>query len=328
MYPNGTGKLNASTELSPEGWPLVDCSVVIFDDRPIGAWAPPIDDPEQRQQNFSGVWSLSLVGRADVSLVSNQGISLGPTHYDAGTNTLTANITIAPGHYPGVSNLLILRFTNTRRNATAPANSGFQHLRVHRPGYGHASKQLFTDDFAAMMRPFDHLRWMGYTGTNAYGWRCGGLNPGGCSVIRWQDRRLPSYAFKDETFCPGCNADISWEEVLLAANELEKDVWINVPVTASAPTVCRTLPTTPPTHGDPHHCLDTDPTLTYEYQLAKLFKDGNEYTQGVGLKPHLRIYVEHSNEVWNFGFPQFSINKAMAEWEVGGAHVTTRFSSP
>jgi hypothetical protein len=30
----------------------------------------------------------------------------------------------------------------------------------------------------------------------------------------------------------------------------------------------------------------------------------------------LRIYIEHSNEVWNFGFPQYGINKAMAVWEV------------
>ena len=30
----------------------------------------------------------------------------------------------------------------------------------------------------------------------------------------------------------------------------------------------------------------------------------------------LKLYVEHSNEVWNFGFKQFSINTAMAEWEV------------
>ena len=227
-----------------------------------------------------------------------------------------ANITIASGNYPLVSNLLILKFTNTKRNATANINTGFRNLRIHRPGYPPSSSQLFTDDFAAMMRPFDHLRWMGFTGTNAYSWRCGGLNPAACSVIRWEDRRLPSYAFADNYFCPGCVSSISWEEVILAANELDKDVWINVPVTASAPTVCRTAPSTPPTHGDPHHCLDQDPTQTYEYQLAMLFKHGNEFTQGVGLKPHLNIYIEHSNEVWNFGYPQYSLNKAMAEWEV------------
>lgn len=75
----------------------------------------------------------------------------------------------------------------------------------------------------------------------------------------------------------------------------------------------------------------SDETQTYVYQLALLLRDGNEFTGGVGLKPNLNIYVEHSNEVgnirpiillfgdhalkflriflaqvWNFGFPQYS----------------------
>lgn len=84
----------------------------------------------------------------------------------------------------------------------------------------------------------------------------------------------------------------------------------------SAPTVCRTAPTSDDPAGDPNKCLDADPTKTYEYQLALLFKNGNEFTGNKGLDPALNIYVEHSNEVWNFGFPQYAINKAMADWEV------------
>jgi hypothetical protein len=95
-------------------------------------------------------------------------------------------------------------------------------------------------------------------------------------------------------------------------------VWINVPVTASAPTVCRTAATNIDPPGDPNKCLDADPTQTYEYQLALFFKNGNNYTGNVGLKDGLHLYVEHSNEVWNFGFPQYAINKAMAAWEVCG----------
>ena len=52
-------------------------------------------------------------------------------------------------------------------------------------------------------------------------------------MIRWEDRALPSYAFLDKSLCPGC-LGTPWEHVLLAANELDSDVWINVPVTASA----------------------------------------------------------------------------------------------
>ena len=102
---------------------------------------------------------------------------------------------------------------------------------------------------------------------------------------------MPFYAFTDKAFCKGC-LGLSWEHVLLAANELHKDIWINVPVTASAPTVCRTADTTK--GGDPHKCLDTDPTQTYEYQLAEFFKNGNEFTNYTGLHPDLNIYIEHS----------------------------------
>ena len=54
-----------------------------------------------------------------------------------------------------------------------------------------------------------------------------------------------------------------------------------------------------------------------------LFKNGNEFTNHTGLHPDLNIYVEHSNEVWNFGFPQFALNEAMATWEVQNSTLPT-----
>ena len=126
--------------------------------------------------------------------------------------------------------------------------------------------------------------------TSSHSWLCGGANAAGCSVIRWEDRTLPSYAYVDTKLCLGCHG-MPWEHVLLAANEMNQDVWINVPVSASAPTVCRTKAVAE--GGDPHACLDAAaPESTYEYQLALLFKNGNEFTNHVGLKPGLKIYVE------------------------------------
>jgi hypothetical protein len=324
---NGSGL--PREQLSAEGWPLTDCKIVIFDHRPVGAWAPPIDDPEQRQADLSGTWTLVLSGKATVSLSdpSIQGISLGKSRYHPGTNKQTQSLTIAAGKYPQVVNLVVLQFKDTQQNATASVGSGFRDLQLLMPGHDPSATQLFSNNWAALMKPFDHLRMMGTTGTNSYSWQCAGDNAAGCSVIRWEDRALPSYSFLDKKLCKGC-LGTPWEHVLLAANELDTDIWINVPVTASAATVCRTAPTTGSPPGDPQKCLDTDPTTTYEYQLAMLFKHGNKATGNVGLKPHLNIYVEHSNEVWNFGFPQYAINKAMAMWEVqnstnphtGGAH--------
>ncbi len=75
--------------------------------------------------------------------------------------------------------------------------------------------------------------------------------------------------------------------------------------------VCRTDP-----NGDHTTCHPEAPEETYEYQLAKLFRDGNEFTGNVGLDPKLKIYVEHSNEVWNYGFRQHAINQNIADFEV------------
>lgn len=48
---DGEFKLMRSTSptTSYQPRPLMDCQIVIFDDRPTHAWAPPMDDPEHRQ---------------------------------------------------------------------------------------------------------------------------------------------------------------------------------------------------------------------------------------------------------------------------------------
>lgn len=78
----------------------------------------------------------------------------------------------------------------------------------------------------------------------------------------------------------------AWEYVILLANEIEvnKDIWINVPVSASG---CLPYP-------EPNCEQDTG---SYIHQLALLLKNGSEFTDNKGLKNNLKIYIEHSNEV-------------------------------
>ena len=73
----------------------------------------------------------------------------------------------------------------------------------------------------------------------------------------------------------------SWEYAILLANTLHKDIWINIPDQA-----------------------DTD----YVTQLATLVH--------ATLSPKLHIYLEYSNEVWNYSFGQAGRNQAAAEAEV------------
>ena len=223
----------------------------------------------------------------------------------------------AKGGYPEVQNLLVLKFNETRVLPDSPPatnGTGFRNLRVFRPGYGPApststKSQLFTDNWAALMSIFSRVRWMGATGTNSYMWKCAPPNAVSCTVSTWEQRHTPNLAFYDEPNMP--TNSVPFEHVLLAANELESDVWLNVPATASSPSICRS-----DADGDHTACIAEDPKSTFEYQLALLFRDGNNYTGNVGLKPHLKIYVEHSNEVWNYGFKQHGFNAAFAEWEV------------
>ena len=74
---------------------------------------------------------------------------------------------------------------------------------------------------------------------------------------------------------------VAWEFVIDFANRAQKDVWINVPVHASD---------------------------DYVRGLATLLKNT--------LRPEARIYIEHSNEVWNSLFWQHAWNRAAAEAEV------------
>ena len=71
-------------------------------------------------------------------------------------------------------------------------------------------------------------------------------------------------------------------------------MWINIPISAS--TGCMPIP-----QGD--SCWTTD-SSSYVSQLAKLLKEQ--------LPENAAIYVEHSNEVWNFGFSQYIYNKLNA----------------
>jgi hypothetical protein len=73
----------------------------------------------------------------------------------------------------------------------------------------------------------------------------------------------------------------AWEYAILLANTLHKDIWINIPDQADA---------------------------DYVTQLATLVH--------TTLDRSLHVYVEYSNEVWNYSFGQAARNQAAAEAEV------------
>lgn len=194
-----------------QGWPTGDAECVLFDIRPIAEWANQIDDPRRFQPDWSGAWSLSFEGKADVRVTSG-GATLEDLRYDEAANRTTARLSVAQG-----SGLLILRF--------AQAQGGFRNLRLIRAGYPANTGQLFTNEFLRSFRAFSHLRYMDVTETN-------NNTPSGDpqDLLEWRDRKLPSDATQQKT---GRKAGAAWEYVILLANQTGTDAWINIPVAAS-----------------------------------------------------------------------------------------------
>ncbi len=247
------------------GWAKCDCATVLFDIRPFATWAPPIDDPDKFQPDWSGTYKLMLTGKADISSGegNNQVLNL---RYDTTQNITTADVVVPKG-----SGLLVLRFANTQRTPNAPTNSGFTNLKIIRPGYPANTTQIFTNELLRALKPFKALRYMDWLDTNH---QPGYYGDAGHHALEWKDRRTANYASQSES---SKHYGVAWEYVVALANQTGKDAWINVPVAATDDYIC---------------------------QLAKYLK--------ANLKPNITIYIEHSNEVWNFGFPQYIYNKLAA----------------
>jgi fibronectin type 3 domain-containing protein len=280
------------------GWPMTDGIAVVFDNRAIPAWAPPIDDPEQYQPECSGTYSVSFQGQATLSNVAGAPeLTFANQAYSAATNTTTVNVTLPAGQ----PSLMEISFTNTQRTATSGVNTGITNLQVVRPGFSTSGTQIFDPAFLTALAPFSYLRFMGWLGTN--------FNPGyygdtGHHLIQWADRSLPTDAFQGvgTSIRPGAEG-MSWEYIILLANATNKDIWINIPISATGGS----------DPLDPTYDTSTD---SYIYQLALLLKNGDAFTGNQGLNPGLHIYIEHSNEVWNWGFLQSTWNLLAAEDEV------------
>ncbi|MBC8066025.1 MAG: hypothetical protein H7Y17_14425 [Chlorobia bacterium] len=98
------------------------------------------------------------------------------------------------------------------------------------------------------------------------------------NTTEWSDRHVPADAHFGVA---GRKFGVPWEYIVALGNQTQKDIWINIPVAASD---------------------------DYIRQLAKLMKRD--------LNPKLNIYLEYSNEVWNWGFLQATYNRMAAEAEV------------
>lgn len=272
------------TPVDADGWPATDAEILFFDNRPYAAWNPAIgiDDPEDYRPDWSGDYHLSFQGRADVTSTGDP-VTIRDVVYDGATNTTTATVSVSRA-----TALLVLRFGNTQRAPLSGSNTGITGLKLLRPGYG--AGQVFTDDFLKLLQPYGYLRFMGVLDTNGADPVYDPARTLAQNQIPWANRRLPTDATQQSY---GNKHGLAWEYVIQIANLSGKDLWINVPVSASD---------------------------DYVAQLARLMHDT--------LKPGIRIYIEHGNEVWNPIFTAYVWNKAAADAEVAAGNTKLDANDP
>ena len=222
-----------------------------------------------------GAYALSFNGKATVSVSYNYGTVNGaassPGSYNATTNTTTATVVITDTSAENCS----LIFTGTQRTAASAANTGITNVHLYRPTSEGASTSygagtLFTSQTLAMSAEFSVTRFMDQLGAN------------NSTQTNWSDRPLPG-AWNQ--------SPLAYEYVVAYGNAAHSDVYVNIPLSA---------------------------TSTYVTNLANLIRYGsdgvNPYTSAqtspvyAPLNAGLHVYLEYSNEVWNFGFQQAGEN--------------------
>jgi fibronectin type 3 domain-containing protein len=248
----------------------------IADYRPVEEWFGSIDDPEQHREDLSGTYHSSIVGQATITHIEGP-FTISNVSYNSGTNTTTFDVTMdPPGPHHG---LFIFDFTNTKRTPASPTGSGITDFKMIRPGYPVDTTQTFTDDFVDCLTSADfaYIRFMNWQMTNGNTeW-----DANGAIFQSWSNRKLVTDA-SCKTISPLNKKDgASYETICQLCNEVQMDLWLCVPVAADD---------------------------NYLAQLAQCIYNN--------LDANLNVYLEYSNEVWNWGFNQYAWNKDMAIQEV------------
>jgi len=226
--------------------------------------------------NNNGTYKLYFTGQATLT---TSDATVQNLVYNSSTNTSTADVIISDVN----NGQMYLTFSNTKLTATSTTNTGVTNIQLMRPvtagsTTSYPQSQLFTNQFLAAIAPFEAIRFMDWTSTNA------------CGDSLWVDRTLWSHASQCPPNLPNRSygwqgRGSSWESVIKMSNLTNKDAWIDIPHKA------------------------TDDYIT---KLAQLFKygsdaNGNVYTStqsnpiNAPLNSNLHLYVEYSNEVWNWG---------------------------
>ncbi|HEX7382256.1 MAG TPA: hypothetical protein VF265_08900 [Nevskiaceae bacterium] len=261
-------------KLDRDGWPMSDFRwMVVCCLQADGSAADP-----GPATPLGGDYKLSFTGQANIWPLS---FKVSDQHYDAATNTTTATLTIGEN----TSNFM-LTFGSTKRTPDSPEGSGVTDIRIIRPQYApngtkwwDSPDQEFTDPFLGSFKGFSTIRYINWT------------RPIGSPEVNWSDRTPANWPVASHemqaaaeslpylvppgggctAYCDWYGTAMSWESAIDLANATHTDMWINIPTLA---------------------------TDDYVRSLAALIQQR--------LDPALHVYVEWSDEIWNYANPYWT----------------------
>lgn len=258
-----------SGALDASGWPTADASIIVW---------------TLATRNNTGTYKLHFTGSANVAAGSGQA-TISNNVYNSSTNTTTADVVITTDYSAGSYSMLSLFFTNTKRTSSSSTNTGVTNVKLMRPvspgsTASYPTTTIYMDDYLNKLAPFTTIRYMGWSNTNEYN-----LEKEWATHTNWNYATLN----RSGTYPNGSSGNYStaWESIILLSNAANKDAWICIP-----------------------H-MTSDDYITKVAQMFRYGSDGvNPYTSVQSnpvvppLNSNLKLYIEYSNEIWHWGFPQ------------------------
>ena len=268
--------VNEAAPLDVQGWPVTDAWTVIFDYRPTNAWNFPAQFIDDPDRYQVDVFGTYLVSFN------------GSADLTAGGLAEVSNVVYDPVSNTTTAEVNVLRAEITAaNNASGLVILNFQNTRrtpdsLQNTGISNlrlSRPGVPRDSPQILTSPIlSALRPFSVVRYMDFLETNHRIFYGTGDWIDWADRRKVTDATQEGS---GQTFGYAWEYVALIGNMSNRDLWINIPAEAS------------------------DEYIT---ELARLLRDR--------VNPDLNLYLEYSNEVWNFGFGQYVWNKAAARDEV------------
>jgi gliding motility-associated-like protein len=244
MNPSHSG-FNNGFELGVDGWPIDgrEHRIVIGHDASILIGIPA---GSIIKVSYKGTLNQFFESDGNTTIVPGRSIQDYPSVGYAYHEVRVTNA-IVPREETGIHGIYAFNF-----------RGHVEDVKFMRPGFEIDEPRVIHPQFSDLLKAYSTLRFMAFTNTNSQ-YASSEYDCNAPSILNWSDRTNPN---APQSFTKGKGG--AWEYVVQIANELNKDIFINIPVNASD---------------------------DYVRGLSRLLLNN--------LKPGLNVNFEMGNELWN-----------------------------